>query len=294
MTAFTRRDFVAASALARSRAGRTRARRRRCRSQGHLQGDRAPPRRIRQAAAGVDRSRLDRGRERRDGGGLRPDAPARARCRLPARRVHADQGSSGRVRDARRRRTAHARAVLHVRRQAGQSGGMVVAAVGGAARRHAGARQGRDGAWRRESEGSAVGVPGRAARDPRRRPQDSRQPGAGRGRRGRDRLAEFPADRALARSERRAVEERRRVHARGRAGMGRQRDHHARQQGRHRVRPDRERREVGPWPDRARRALVACGAPRSTRMAPGAGAEHAGDAERRSGNRWLLRESRGR
>ena len=217
-------------------------------------------------------------------------AAARARCRLPARAMHADQGPSRRVCDARCGRTAHARAVLHVRREAGEPGGMVLAAVGSAPCRHAGTRQGRDGPRRCEPERTAGSAAGRTACHPRRRPQDARQSRAGRGGRGGDRLAELSADRARTRGACGAVEERRRIHAGSRPGVGRQHHHHARQQGGHRVRPDRERRQVGSRADGARRAFVAGRATRSAGVAPGAGAEHAGHAERRSGDRRLLRE----
>src|SRR2546426_2294635 len=57
---------------------------------------------------------------------------------------------------------------LHVRRQTGRPGGMVVAAVGRRAGGQAGTGEGRHGARRGEPEGSRGHVPRRTARDPRR------------------------------------------------------------------------------------------------------------------------------
>ena len=108
-----------------------------------LQADRAAPRRSRAAAAGVDTPAVDRRRESRCDGRLRPDDAHAARCRFSARRAAADRRPARHLRDARCRRAAHVRFVFHVRREAGQSAGVVVAAVGSAARRYAEPRQGR-------------------------------------------------------------------------------------------------------------------------------------------------------
>ncbi len=124
--------------------------------------------------------------------------------RLPAGHPRPHRRPARRLRHAGRRRAADRRPLLHVRRQAGRSGRVVLAAVGGGARRQARLRQGADGPRRGEPEGSRGRVPGRSPRHPRRRPEVPGQPRAGGGGGGGDRLAALPAGRAPARGERRA------------------------------------------------------------------------------------------
>ena len=177
------------------RAGASRAGRRRGRHRGR---DRAPPRRRRPQAPGVDPPALHRRREPRHGGGLRVHDAAGQGRRLPAGRPRADRRSSVGVRDPGRRRAPHRRPVLHVRREAGRSRGVVVAALRGRDPGPARAGQGRHGARRRQPEGPGDGDAGRALRHPRRGEEGPREPRAGgRGRRG-DRLAAFPAGRSCA------------------------------------------------------------------------------------------------
>ena len=113
----------------------------------HDEGVRAP--------AGMDRAALDRRREPGHGGGVRADdarccaRPASSRSRRS--RPTASPASSPRSTPARRGRVG---ALLHVRRQAGRSRRVVVAAVGRRARRQARLRQGADGPRRGEPEGA--------------------------------------------------------------------------------------------------------------------------------------------
>ena len=118
-----------------------------------------------------------------------------------------------------------------------------------------------------QPEGPAGRFPRRDARDPRRRQEDPGQPRARRGRRGGGRLAELHAGlpRHAARA-RRAREVRRHLHAEPLAGKRRQRHHHPRLQGRHRVRPRRDRREMGP---RRRRATCTRASPPRSTSRPG-------------------------
>ena len=74
-----------------------------------LQADRAAARRSRAAAAGVDTPAVDRRRESRCDGRLRPDDAHAARRGLSARRAAADRRSARHLRDARCRRAAHVR-----------------------------------------------------------------------------------------------------------------------------------------------------------------------------------------
>ena len=209
----------------------------------------------------VDTPAVDRRRESRCDGRLRPDDAHAARGRLSAGRAAADRWSARHLRNARRRRAAHVRVVFHVRREAGRSAGVVVAAVGSAARRSAEPRQGRDGPRCREPEGPAVRVARGVACDPRGGQEDPGEPRARRGRRGGDRLAAFPAGRARFAGARGAREVRGHLHARGCAGSGRQRDGLARCQGHRRAGAGRERREVGAR-SREGRALQQSRAPR--------------------------------
>ena len=157
----------------------------------------------------------------------------------------ADRRPSRRLRHDGQRREAHARPVLHVRRQAVRSGRMVLAAARRADRRQARIRPRHRRSRRRQSEGTRGHRARRASCHARGQGETPGQPRAGRRRRGGNRLAALSPDRAAPRDLRRAQEGRGHLHSRELAGHERQRRRQSRLQGHHRAGAGRERREVG-------------------------------------------------
>ena len=154
-------------------------------------------------------------------------------------------GVPGRVRDARRRRSDHARHLFHVRRQAVRPQGMVVAAARGADGRPA-RGQGDHGPRRGQPEGAGNGLPVGAPGVQGHRPQASRQHRAGRRGRGGDRLSQLPRDRRQPRSPGGDEQGGRGVHSRRWPGIERRDIGQPRRQGRDRDPADLDRRELGP------------------------------------------------
>ncbi len=221
----------------------------------------------------MDRPAHHRGGEARRRRRLRHDDPHAARCRLQYRQARSQRWGAGSSRHPGRGRAPHPRALLHVRREAGRSRGVVLAAVGGAARRQARFRQGDRWPGRGESKGSGSHLPRRAARSSRRRPQGPGESGAGGRGRGGDRLAALQADRPGPRGESRALQMQRHLHAVRGAGSEWPRHHQPRSEGRGRTGAGLQRREVGPRAE-PRHPLQPQGERGQPRLAPGASAAH--------------------